>query len=379
MSNSKDIPAAKGEVIKVGITHGDINGIGYEVIIKTFLDPRMLDFCTPVLYGSPKVASYHRKTIKATDFNFYPVRHASQTSSRRANIINVYDQEARIDLGKSTNIAGTLSLISLQAAVNDMKEGHFQALVTAPINKQNIQSERFDFPGHTEYLAREFDAPEALMLMVSEQMRIGVVTGHIPLSAVPEAITKERILQKLEVINHSLKRDFAISKPRIAVMGLNPHASDDGLLGEEDVNTITPAIEQAKEKGIMAFGPYPADGFFGTMQFRKFDGVLAMYHDQGLVPFKTMSFHNGVNYTAGLPIVRTSPGHGTGYDIAGKNQASPEAFREAIILAVNIYKNRQEWDKLHENQLKENVMAKKSDPAEDEDLPQEKDDNSTPY
>lgn len=379
MNNSSDVPAGKGETVKVGITHGDINGIGYEVIIKTFLDQRMLDFCTPILYGSPKVASYHRKTIKATDFNFYPVRNVAQASDSRANIINVYDQEARIDLGKSTNIAGTLSFISLQAAVNDLREGHFHALVTAPINKQNIQSERFDFPGHTEYLARQFNSSDALMLMVSEQMRIGVVTGHIPLSKVSETITKERILKKLKVIDYSLRRDFAIARPRIAVMGLNPHAGDEGLLGEEDQSIVTPAIEEAKEMGIMALGPYPADGFFGTMQFRKFDGVLAMYHDQGLVPFKTMSFHNGVNYTAGLPIVRTSPGHGTGFDIAGKNQASPEAFREAIILAVNIYKNRMEWDKLHENQLKENIMAKKTDLTEDEDLPQEKEDSNNIY
>ncbi|MFO8053691.1 MAG: 4-hydroxythreonine-4-phosphate dehydrogenase PdxA [Bacteroidales bacterium] len=357
--------------VKAGITHGDINGIGYEIIIKTFLDQRVFDFCTPVLYGSPKVASYHRKTIEAVNFNFFPVKRVEQANASRANIINVYDQEARIDLGKSTSVAGELSLISLRAAIADLKSKKLDVLVTAPINKQNIQSENFAFPGHTEYLAQEFEADQVLMIMVSDQMRIGVVSGHVPLAEVPEKITGKSILQKLEIMNHSLKRDFGIVKPRIAVMGLNPHASDDGLLGQEETQTIIPAIEQAFEKGILAFGPYPADGFFGTLQFREFDGVLAMYHDQGLIPFKTMSFENGVNFTAGLPVVRTSPGHGTGYDIAGKNLASPDAFREALLLAVKIYHNRLQWDEKHQNPLKENIMSKKTEAMDDEDLPEE--------
>ncbi|MGM0612920.1 MAG: 4-hydroxythreonine-4-phosphate dehydrogenase PdxA [Bacteroidota bacterium] len=358
--------------VRVGITHGDINGIGYEIIMKTFTDQRMFDFCTPVLYGSSKIASYHRKTLNATNFNFNPIKRLDQANPNRANIINVYDEEARIDLGKCTDIGGKLSLISLQAATSDLKQDRFDALVTAPINKQNIQSEDFHFPGHTEYLAQEFDTSDVLMIMVSDQMRIGVVTGHTPLSDVPGMITQKLIMQKLESMNNSLKRDFGIPKPRIAVMGLNPHASDDGLLGKEEQEVIIPAINQAFDKGILAFGPYPADGFFGTLQFRKYDGILAMYHDQGLVPFKTLSFDNGVNFTAGLPIVRTSPGHGTGYDIAGKNEASPASFREAVLLATEIYKNRIEWDRIHQNPLKENIMEKKYNSAEDssiEDLP----------
>ncbi|MCF8219618.1 MAG: 4-hydroxythreonine-4-phosphate dehydrogenase PdxA [Bacteroidales bacterium] len=351
--------------VQVGITHGDINGIGYEIIMKTFTDQRMFDFCTPVLYGSSKVASYHRKTLNATNFNFNPIKRIDQANPERANIINVYDEEARIDLGKCTDIGGKLSLISLQAAISDLKQDRFDALVTAPINKQNIQSEDFHFPGHTEYLAQEFDTSDVLMIMVSDQMRIGVVTGHTPLSDVPGMITQELIMQKLESMNYSLKRDFGISKPRIAVMGLNPHASDDGLLGKEEQDVIIPAINQAFDKGILAFGPYPADGFFGTLQFRKYDGILAMYHDQGLVPFKTLSFDNGVNFTAGLPIVRTSPGHGTGYDIAGKNEASPASFREAVLLATEIFKNRIEWDQMHQNPLKNNIMEKKYNASED--------------
>lgn len=359
------------EKVRVGITHGDINGISYEIIMKTFSDNRIFDYCTPVVYGSSKVASYHRKTLNAMNFNFNPIKRTDQANPRRANIINVYDSEARIDIGKSTEVGGQLSLISLQAAVSDLKQDRFDALVTAPINKQNIQSSDFHFPGHTEFLAQEFNSSDVLMIMVSDQMRIGVVTGHIPIADVPQAITKELIMEKLEIMNHSLKRDFGITKPRIAVMGLNPHASDDGLLGKEEKETIVPAIEEAFEKGILAFGPYPSDGFFGTLQFRNYDGILAMYHDQGLIPFKTLSFDSGVNYTAGLPVVRTSPGHGTGYDIAGKNEASPDSFRQALVLATQIVENRKEWDKIHKNPLKENVMMKASDNEVDEDLPED--------
>lgn len=371
MRNEKEKAEEQKDKVRVGITQGDINGIGYEVIMKAFSDNRIFDYCTPVLYGSSKVASYHRKTLNLTNFNFNPVKRADQANPRRANIINVYDAEARIDLGKSTETAGKLSLISLRAAINDLKQNRFEALVTAPINKQNIQSEDFHFPGHTEYLAQEFSATDVLMIMVSDQMRIGVATGHIPIHEVPAALTKELLLEKLKSMNHSLNRDFGIAKPRIAVMGLNPHASDEGLLGKEEQETIIPAIEDAFDKGILAFGPYPADGFFGTLQFRNFDGILAMYHDQGLIPFKTLSFDNGVNFTAGLPVVRTSPGHGTGYDIAGKNEASPDSFREALVLAADIYKNRIEWDQIHENPLHENIMMKQSGNEEDEDLPDE--------
>lgn len=365
MSSEKEKDAIERANIRVGITHGDINGVGYEIIMKTFMDQRMFDFCTPILYGSSKVASYHRKTLNATNFNFNPVKHTDQANPNRANIINVYDEEARIDLGKCTEIGGKLSLISLQAAISDLKENRYDALVTAPMNKQNVQSDDFHFPGHTEYLAQEFDTSDVLMIMVSDQMRIGVVTGHTALSDVPEIVTQDLIMQKLKSMNYSLKRDFGIPKPRIAVMGLNPHASDDGLLGKEEEEVIVPAINQAFNDGILAFGPYPADGFFGTLQFQKYDGILAMYHDQGLVPFKTLSFDRGINFTAGLPVVRTSPGHGTGYDIAGKDEASPASFREAVLLATEIYKNRMEWDQIHQNPLKENIMDKKYDSDED--------------
>ncbi len=371
MISNKDSSEEKRKKVVLGITHGDINGIGYEIIMKTFTDQRIFDYCTPILYGSSKVASYHRKTLDITSFNFNPVKRADQANPQRANIINVYDQEARIDIGKSTETAGQLSLISLQAAISDLKQKRFDALVTAPINKQNIQSKDFDFPGHTEFLAREFDASEVLMIMVSDQMRIGVVTGHIPIKDVPHTISRELILNKLSIMDRSLKRDFGIYKPRIAVMGLNPHASDEGLLGKEENQTIIPAIEEAFKKGILAFGPYPADGFFGNLQFRDFDAILAMYHDQGLIPFKTLSFDSGVNFTAGLPVVRTSPGHGTGYDIAGKNEASPDSFREAVMLAVEICKNRDSWDEINEDPLKENIMLRDTGNIEDEDPPED--------
>lgn len=365
------------ESVKVGITHGDINGISYEVIMKSFTDQRIFDFCTPILYGSSKVASYHRKTLNLTNFNFNPVKRTDQANPQKANIINVYDKEARIDLGKSTETGGELSLVSLQAAVSDLKQKRFDALVTAPINKHNIQSENFHFPGHTEFLACEFNTEEVLMIMVSDQMRIGVITGHCPINEIPQIITRELILKKLKLMDQSLKRDFGITKPRIAVMGLNPHASDEGLLGKEESEIIKPAIEEAFEKRIMAFGPYPADGFFGTLQFRKFDGILTMYHDQGLIPFKTLDFDQGVNFTAGLPVVRTSPSHGTGYDIAGQNKASPESFRKAVMLAVDVVKNRRQWDEIHDNPLKENIMMKDSENGEEEDeeLPEDQGDD----
>ena len=336
--------------IVVGITHGDMNGIGYEVIIKAFLDARLLELFTPVVYGSSKVASYHRKVLNINDFSFNLIRKADQANPKRPNIINVHDKDIKIDLGESTAEAGELSLLSLEAAVEDLKNKQIDVLVTAPINKKNIQSENFHFNGHTEYLAAKFGASDCLMLMVSEQIRIGVITGHIPLSEVPVAITQDLILSKIRIMNESLKRDFGIAKPRIALLGLNPHA-DDGLIGNEEQEIIIPAIAKAAHSGIMAFGPYPADGFFGSDNYTKFDGILAMYHDQGLIPFKTLSFESGVNFTAGLPIVRTSPAHGTAYDIAGKDLASPDSFRAAIYLACDIFNNRMLYDEITANPL----------------------------
>ncbi|MCF8303413.1 MAG: 4-hydroxythreonine-4-phosphate dehydrogenase PdxA [Bacteroidales bacterium] len=339
------------KLIKVGITHGDVNGIGYEVIIKAFQDPRIIQMYTPIVYGASKVASYHRKTLSVGDFTFNLIKSPEQAHPRKPNIINCVNTEVKIELGKSTAIAGELSLLALEQAVNDLKKNKIDVLVTAPINKKNIQTSGFDFPGHTEYLARRFETEDYLMLMVSKQLRIGVVTGHIPINQVPEAINKDLILQKIKIMNHSLIRDFNIRKPRIAILGLNPHAGDEGLLGKEEQEIIKPAIDQANEENMLAFGPYPADGFFGSDTFGQFDGILAMYHDQGLIPFKTMSFDSGVNFTAGLPIVRTSPAHGTAYSIAGKNQASESSMREAVYLAVDIYSNRELHDEINRKPL----------------------------
>jgi len=350
----------KEELIKVGITHGDINGIGYEIIIKTLQESRILDYCIPIIYGASKIASYHKKMIDSGDFNFNLVRNSESANAKRANIINIYDKEVKIDIGKSTEIAGQLSLLSLDAAITDLQANKINVLVTAPINKDNIQSENFNFPGHTEYLARKFsvNADSFLMLLVSEGLRVGLVTGHVPLKEVIETLTADCIYQKLTIMHDSLKKDFAISKPKIAVLGLNPHASDNGLIGNEENDIIIPAIHKANDNQILAIGPYPADGFFGSGNFSKFDAVLAMYHDQGLIPFKAISFERGVNFTAGLPVVRTSPAHGVAYDIAGKNTASPESFRTALFMACDIYKNRLLFDELNANPLKSSVLEK---------------------
>ena len=344
-------PVEKERRVRVGITHGDMNGIGYEIIIKTLLDQRLMELYTIVVYGSSKVASYHRKALNINDFNFNLVKKSDQAHPRRPNIVNIHDEEIKIDLGKSTTIAGELALLSLEAACEDLQKNNIDVVVTAPINKKNIQSPGFAFPGHTEYFARKFNTENFLMLMINNVLRIGVVTGHIPLNQVKEALTEELILKKIHVMNQSLMRDFGIIKPRIAILALNPHAGDDGLIGNEEKTVIQPAIDKAYEQNILAFGPYPADGFFGAASFKNFDGILAMYHDQGMIPFKLMSFDEGVNFTAGLPVIRTSPAHGTAYDLAGKNEASPEAFRNALYLAGDIFIHRLEYDELQANKL----------------------------
>ena len=336
----------------VGITHGDINSISYEIIIKTFVDNRLFEMMTPVVYGSSKVASYHRKTLNISDFTFNLIKKADAANPKRANIVNINDQEVKIDLGKSTQVAGELALQSLEAAIDDLKKNQIDVLVTSPINKKNIQSKNFHFPGHTESLANKFGATDYLMLMVSNSIRIGVITGHIPLREVFEQLNEDLILRKMKILQQSLIKDFAIQSPRIAILGRNPHAGDNDLLGKEESQIIIPAIEKAKEAGIRAFGPFPADGFFGSSTFTQFDGILAMYHDQGMLPFKTLSFESGVNFTAGLPIIRTSPSHGTAYEIAGKDVASPNSFRAAIYLACDIYNNRREFEQLTANPLK---------------------------
>lgn len=338
--------------IVVGITQGDINGIGYEVIIKTLSDIRINEFCVPVLYGSPKVAAYHRKALNMENFSFNQIRDVSEASSKRSNIINCMDENVRVELGKNTEQGGQGSLSALKAAVADLKANHIDVLVTAPINKQNVQTDDFKFTGHTEYLASEFGAQQVLMLMVSETMKVGVVTGHVPLKKVSELITSDLILSKLRILNNTLKKDFAVRKPVIGVLGLNPHAGDSGVLGNEEQDVIIPALQKATEEGIVALGPYPADGFFGSENFAKFDAILAMYHDQGLAPFKLINFSTGVNYTAGLPIIRTSPVHGTAYELAASGLASPDSFRQALYLAIDIHKNRVMYDELNANPLK---------------------------
>jgi len=338
--------------IKVAISQGDINGVGYEVILKTFSDARMLEHCTPVLYGSTKVASYHKKLLapQHQEMNFSAITDASQAKDRRFNVVNIVPEEVKLDIGKSTETAGQLSRLALDRACEDLKKGEVDVLVTAPINKKNIQSKDFDFPGHTEYLSNKFEG-KSLMMMVCDRIRIGIMTNHLSISQVPNAITHELLMEKIQIMHESLKRDFGIPMPKIAVLALDPHAGDDGVIGCHDRDIVKPAIKEASDNGILCYGPYPSDGFFGSSDFTKFDGVLALYHDQGLIPFKLMSFTEGVNYTAGLPIIRTSPAHGTGYDIAGKDKASEQSFRSAVYLACNILRNRKEYDELTKNPL----------------------------
>lgn len=337
--------------VKIGISQGDINGIGYEVMLKCFSDSRMLDFCTPILYGSSKVLSYHKKLIGANDFTFTNIRYASQAEAKKFNVLNIIHDEVKIDIGQPTEVGGQLAAMSLDRACEEIMQGNVEALVTNPINKKNIQSDTFNFPGHTEYLTRKFGAKDSLMIMTCRNIHIGIMTNHLALKDVPRVVTKDLILRKLQVMDYSLKRDFGIRMPKIAVLALNPHAGDRGLIGTEDDEIVAPAIKEAYDKGILAFGPYPSDGFFGNGSMNDFDGVMALYHDQGLIPFKLMSFTEGVNFTAGLPYVRTSPAHGTAYEIAGKNQASAQSYRNAVYLAVDIIRNRKEYDELTRNTL----------------------------
>ncbi|MCF8380122.1 MAG: 4-hydroxythreonine-4-phosphate dehydrogenase PdxA [Bacteroidales bacterium] len=341
----------KHDKIILGISHGDINSISYEVIIKALMDPRILDICIPVVYGSPKVASYHRTALNIENFSLNTINSIDELSIKKPGIINCVDENIRVELGKSSQVAGQAAKAALELAVNDLKEGKIDALVTGPINKHNIQSSDFQFSGHTEYLQYIFQAEEVLMLMVSDILRVGVVTGHVPLSNVHQLLSEEIILDKLRLLNTSLKVDFGIRKPTIAVLGFNPHAGENGLLGTEETEIIIPAIQKANEENILAFGPYATDGFFGSGSFKKFDATLAMYHDQGLTPFKTLVSETGVNYTAGLPMVRTSPAHGTAYALAGKNEASHLSFLNAMYTACDIFKNRKSYQELAKNPL----------------------------
>lgn len=333
--------------IKVAITQGDINGIGYEVILKTFSDARMYEHCTPILYGSTKVASYHKKLLSQQhqELNFTAIPDATHAQEKKFNVVNLTQDEIKIDVGKSTDVAGQQSRMALEKACEELKNGDVDVLVTAPINKKNIQSADFDFPGHTEYLSHKFEG-KSLMMMVCDRIRIGIMTNHLALKDVPAAINHDLLIEKIELMHNSLRRDFGIPMPKIAVLAIDPHAGDNGVIGDQDMTVIKPAIDEAFNNGILVYGPYPSDGFFGSSEFNNFDGVLALYHDQGLIPFKLMSFTEGVNYTAGLPIIRTSPAHGTAYDIAGKGKASEQSFRRAVFLACDILRHRKEYDEL---------------------------------
>lgn len=349
------------KVIIAGISHGDINGIGYEVIIKALMDIISNDICIPVVYGSPKVAAYHRKALNINNFSFNNVRSPEEAKPKKANMINCLDDNIRVELGKSTIQGGEAAFISLEKAVTDLKNGKIDILITAPIDKKNIQSDNFHFNGHTEYLKTIAGADDVLMFMIGESMKIGVATGHIPLTSVPEMITSELLTRKVRLMNQSLVVDFGIRRPRIAVLGLNPHAGDNSLLGKEETEIIIPSIQKIQQEGILAFGPFPADGFFGAGSFSKFDGILAMYHDQGLAPFKALSFDTGVNFTAGLPFIRTSPVHGTAFQIAGKGEASENSFRQSIYLACDIFRNRQMYSEITQNPLKHQEIDIHSD------------------
>lgn len=350
------------KMIRVGITHGDINGIGYEVILKTFSDQRMTELCVPIIYGSSKVAAYHRKALDLPAVNINVVSRAEEAGLNRVNIINCVEDDIKVELTQSTPVAGRAAYKALEAAVADLKSGAIDVLVTAPINKHNIQNAQFHFPGHTEYLEQTLgDGQKALMILMTDTLRVALVTGHIPVSQVPSQITVENIVTKLQVFNQSLKQDFTIIKPRIAVLALNPHAGDNGVIGNEEVEIIKPAMEEAERLGVMSFGPFPADGFFGSKMYEDFDGVLAMYHDQGLAPFKALVMEEGVNYTAGLPFVRTSPAHGTAYNIAGQNLASESSFRQAVYTALDVYRSRQSYREATAHPLRKQYFDKGSD------------------
>ena len=336
--------------IRVGISVGDINGIGIEIILKTFQDIRMLDFCTPVIFASNKTISQQKKDL-AIEINYNGVDKASQALDGKLNVVNVWRETPEINYGVANAVGGKYALKSLMAAVTALKNNEVDVLLTAPINKNNIQSENFKFPGHTDYLAKELEG-ESLMLMVSGDLRVGLLTDHIPVNEVAKAITPKLIEKKVSIVLDALIKDFKIRKPKIALLGINPHSGDNGVIGKEDDEVLKPTIEKLQEKGILAYGPYSADSFFASSIHKSFDAVIAAYHDQGLIPFKTLSFGQGVNYTAGLKKVRTSPDHGTAYEIAGKNQANDSSFKEALFLGLEVFKNRQEFNEITQNPLK---------------------------
>jgi 4-hydroxythreonine-4-phosphate dehydrogenase len=350
------------KILNIGITHGDINGVGYEVILKTFENEEMLQLCTPILYGSPKVATYHKKVL-GCQTNFTVKNSADSAEANTLNLVNCFgEEECKIEIGSATAEAGTLALGALERAVDEYRKGLFDVLVTAPINKNTIQSDQFKFNGHTEYIEdRLGDGQKSLMILMKDDLRVALVTTHVPISKLSTTITKELIKEKISILHNSLKRDFSISAPRIAVLSLNPHCGDGGVIGNEENDIIIPAITEANAERLVCYGPYSADGFFGAETYKHFDAVLAMYHDQGLAPFKAIAMDGAVNYTAGLPVVRTSPGHGTAYDIAGKGCASEYSFRNAVYAAIDIARNRRRYDEANASPLKKQYYEKRDD------------------
>lgn len=338
--------------LRVGITQGDGNGIGYEVIIKALADERMLDLCTPVIYGSSKIFGFYKKQIhNVGQINTNVINSAREAHPKRVNIVNCLPENVFVEPGQPTAESAKSAMTSLERAVEDVKNGDIDVLVTAPINKRAMVNEGFGYTGHTEYLEKQFGVDEVAMIMVCDQLKVGVVTGHIPLKDVSSRLSKDLIVKKLRLMKRSLERDFGIHAPKIAVLGLNPHCGDGGLLGDEEQSIILPAVQEATAEGIMAFGPYSPDGFFGLGNYSKYDAVLAMYHDQGLTPFKALAFELGVNYTAGLPIVRTSPDHGTAYEMAGRDLADPRSMISSIYAAIDVYNSRMDYDELQAGKM----------------------------
>lgn len=344
--------------IRLGISIGDFNGIGCEVALKTFEDQRMLDFCTPIIFASNKIIS-HQKKVLGIDLNFHGVQDASKCIDGHINVVNVWSESPNIEFGKATPDGGRFAIKSLKASVAALKNGQINVLVTAPINKNNVQSDEFNFPGHTDYLAKELNG-ESLMFMVTDALKVGLLTDHIAVKDVAEAITTKLIGEKVRTMMQSLRMDFGIRKPKIALLGINPHSGDNGTIGDEDQNILKPAITKLFNDGHLVYGPYSADSFFGSTGHQNFDAVLAAYHDQGLIPFKTLSFGNGVNFTAGLSKVRTSPDHGTAYEIAGQGKADHSSFKEAVFMALEIFKNRLDYEGLNKNPLKKQSMRKQA-------------------
>ena len=352
----------------IGITIGDMNGIGLEVILKTLANNEILKYCRPLIYGSAKIVSYHKNVVGLEQLNFYNTKDINRVSNDRVSVINCWDETAKITLGKETEEGGKYAYIALDRATKDLKDGKIDALVTAPINKKSMQLANFPYAGHTEFLTKELGGGESIMCMVHDDLRIGLASNHLPISKVSEYLTKKKVFEKIQVMDKTLRIDFGIERPIIAVMGLNPHAGDGGVIGDNEEAFIRPAVIEAKKQGVMAVGPFSADGFFGSNQYKKYDGVLAMYHDQGLIPFKLLAFGSGINYTGGIKGVRTSPDHGTAFDIAGNNEADPSSFRKALFLALDISKNRKEYHELSANALNSKVDVEKIEDKRENDI-----------